>query len=450
MGLTVLGLVSSATNARADAPPRITKGPYLQALGATAVEIRVELDAPAPAIVTLSEGGDAGAPRVVRDDAATTMHVVRVDHLRPATRYAYAVSLGAPADRNGAGAAIGELTTAPPDDSRAPFSFLIYGDNRTDDVSHAAIVRAMLATPSDFLLNTGDLVQTGQSDANWQAFFDVEGPLLRSRSLFSCIGNHELTDGAGVNYLRYFGPTTDAHGPTDKPRLYGSFRWEDARFFLLDAMETFEAGSPERTWLEGELARADGEAGLVWRIAVMHHSPWSSGPHGSNARALQAGIPALLSAHKIDLVLAGHDHIYERGTASGLRYLISGGGGAPLYAIEHRLPSARKAESVHHVVEATIDGDTARFVARRDDGTIVDQCGITKGHEGWDCDPALVSASPSDAPPSSPPPRASHFGCAATAAGAGGSRDALAFLGIAALFASCARAGRARGRAHRD
>ena len=398
--------------ARADAPAKLTKGPYLQALGSTSVEIRAELDAPAPVVVRINELSDAGAPRAIRDDAQATMHVVRIDGLQPQTHYGYTLAIGsAPPAPSGAG----ELTTAPPLDSKAPFSFLLYGDNRTDVASHTAIVRAMLQSPTDFVINTGDLVQDGASDANWQSFFDVEAPLIRSRNVFSCVGNHEITDGAGANYLRYMGPTYDAHGAGEKPKLYGSFRWAYARFFLLDAMEAFDSG-PERAWLDDELSRADTEDGLAWRIVVMHHSPWSAGPHGGNPRALRAGIPELFAAHHIDLVIAGHDHIYERGFASGIRYLISGGGGAPLYEIEHRLLSTRKVESVHHIVEVSAERDAIRLVTKRDDGSVLERCGMKKGTEGWDCDPAPALPLKSDPAPIAPSRASAKCSCSAAGA----------------------------------
>jgi 3',5'-cyclic AMP phosphodiesterase CpdA len=411
--------------AAAAAPTKIAKGPYLQSLGSTSVEIRAELDVAAPVTVTLTPSGDAGAPRTVRDDASVAMHVVHVDGLAPGTHYVYALTAGAISAK-------GEFFSAPAPTSSAPFSFLVYGDNRTDTAAHAAMVRAMMQTPSDFLVNTGDLVQDGASAENWQTFFDVEGPLLRDRNVFTCVGNHEITDGAGTSYLRYFGPTTDAHGVGEPPKLYGSFRWGNTRFFLLDAMERFDDG-PERSWLDDELARADGEAGLAWRVVVMHHAPWSAGPHGGNARAVRAGIPALLAAHHIDLVLAGHDHIYERGldAASGLPYVISGGGGAPLYEIEHLLPSTRKAESVHHTIVFSVTPDAIKLVATRDDGSVLDRCGLARGHAGWDCDPppAPAPAKADALKDPSPAPQASRWGCASTPASTSpGALEVLAFL----------------------
>jgi hypothetical protein len=430
--------------ALAAGPAKIIKGPYLQALGPTSVEVRAELDAPVPVVVRITDGTDAGAARVVRDPTVSKMHTVVVTGLHPATHYTYVLANASTSDM-GEGL-LGSFTTAPTNDTKDPFTFLVYGDDRTDSIAHAGIVRLILHSPTDFLLNTGDLVEDGASEANWQTFFDVEDPVIRNRNLFACVGNHELTEGAGTSYLKYFGPTTDAHtraeadanAPSEKPKLYGSFRWASARFFLLDAMEAFDAG-PERAWLDDELTRADTEDGLVWRIVVMHQSPWSSGPHGGNERALSAGIPALFAAHHVDLILAGHDHIYERGFASGLRYLISGGGGAPLYKVEQKLESTRKVESVHHVVELKVDRESIRLATRRLDGTLLEKCGFTKKLEDpnqpWDCDATPSSSHGSSGGGASSSAQASKCGCSLVGA------PAQPTAPIALGLATCALAG---------
>jgi hypothetical protein len=438
--------------ALAAGPAKIIKGPYLQALGSTSVEIRAELDAPVPVVVRITDGTDAGAARIVRDPTVSKMHTVVITGLHPSTHYTYVLANASTSD-TGEGL-LGTVTTAPANDSKDPFTFLVYGDDRTDSVSHAGIVRLILHSPTDFLLNTGDLVEDGASEANWQTFFDVEDPVIRNRNLFACVGNHELTEGAGTSYLKYFGPTTDSHsrspspgererereGEGEKPKLYGSFRWASARFFLLDAMETFDAG-PERVWLDDELTRADTEDGLVWRIVVMHQSPWSSGPHGGNERALNAGLPALFAAHQVDLIVGGHDHIYERGFASGLRYLISGGGGAPLYQVEQKLPSTRKVESVHHVVELKVDRESIHLATRRLDGSLLEKCGFTKKLEDpnqpWDCDAASSSSPAHGSSGSGASSPASGAKCGCTVVGVPGDPSAP----IALAFATCALAG---------
>jgi acid phosphatase type 7 len=417
-------------------PPQPTKGPYLTDLSDTRVEIRFELDSAAPASVTLHAQDDPGAARTI-DDGSSAMHAVRASNLKAATTYAYTVRVG------GAAAGAGQFTTAPAPTSGAPTTFLVYGDSRSDPTTHAALVRGMATTPADFLLNTGDVVAEGGRAADWRAFFQVEGPMLKDRALFLCIGNHELYDDeAGANFARYFG-FREPHEASEAAEVapYGTVRWSGVRLFFLNGMHDWQTGD-ERKWLERELARADDEAGLVWRIAVVHHGPWSSGPHGSNAKLLSARVPELLAAHHVDLVLSGHDHIYERGQVGALKYLVSGGGGAPLYPIQKRLASSPRAESVYHFIEVTASSDALHAVAHGIDGTTVDDCGFHKGG-AWECDRSAPSVEmPSPSPPSSPEAGSSR--CACLAPGASPSPGPLALAG-ALVMAGAAVVLRRRG-----
>jgi hypothetical protein len=247
--------------------------------------------------------------------------------------------------------------------------------------------------------------------AEWQEFFDIEAPLLRDRPLFAAVGNHELTDRDATLFLRYFPPEAPAK-PGEKPLLHGTFRWGNARFFLVNAMDSWADGK-EKAWLSRELDRSDGEAGITWRVAVMHHGPWSSGPHGRNQKLHDAGIVGLLRKHKIDLVAAGHDHLYERGESEGTRYVVTGGGGAPGYEVKARLATTRKVETSRHFVDARVTAEKVTLSVHRVDGSLVERCGFGKA-EGWDCDPAPPPTPVvADAPAST---GASRCGCHAAGA----------------------------------
>lgn len=382
----------TASAARADV--HVVKGPYLTSLTDSSVDVRFELDAPEAVGLTVTADGpvDAGlARRTLQSSAAPDLRIVHVAGLAAGTHYSYALA-GAHGPM-----ASGHFTTAPASSGTgpaAPVNFVVYGDDRSDPDGHQAVVRAMMAASADFLVNTGDLVADGASAGDWQSFFAIEAPILREKALFVAIGNHELyEDRAGANFIKYFGfPATPA------PRLYGTARWGPVRLFFLNAQHDWSGGE-ERQWLEQELARADHEAGLVWRIAVTHHGAWSSGPHGPSANLVSAHVPELLAAHGVDLLFSGHDHIYERGDGGTLKYIVSGGGGAPLYSIGRRGPTSRKAESVYHFVEVTASDDALRIVAHRAaDGSVLDRCGFAKG-KPWDCDPPPMPPAP--APPSS-------------------------------------------------
>jgi acid phosphatase type 7 len=434
----MMGAVTVALALRAGpaaAAPALLKGPYLTGLSDVGVEVRFELDAAAAATVEVTPGaGDGGAAKRVTGDAAASMHVVRVTGLEAARAYGYAVVVG------GAVLGKGHFVTAPKGDAGQPVRFLVYGDDRSNDAVHAAVVQSMMALPSDFLVNTGDLVADGGSAADWATFFRIEQPFLRDRALFLCIGNHELYDDqAGSNFARYFG-YADASGT---PQPYGTERWGSVRFFFLNGMHDWQGGA-EREWLEHALAQADGEPGLVWRVAVVHQSPWSSGPHGPNLKLIDAHVPEVLADHHVDLLLAGHDHIYERGDAGRIKYLVSGGGGAPLYPIEHPAATMRKAESAYHFVEVTLTGDALRLVAHRLDGTTLESCGFTRGNP-WDCDakPRSDTAAPAAAPPlaGETPSTTSRCGCALPGSPAGFGAAALLALGGAGAAVARRRRG---------
>jgi predicted phosphodiesterase len=352
------------------------------------------------------------------------MHEIALDDLTPGARYPYVL-------HSGATARSASFTTAPPEGSDAPFRFLAYGDNRTDDAAHAAVVRAMVPAPGDFLVHTGDFVENGASLAQWQTFFEIEGPLLSTRPIVSCVGNHELVDNSGINYVRFFGP----NGATRPEHLDHTFRWGNTRFFLLNGLSSWRSGV-ERVWLDKVLGDADDEKGLVWRIVVVHHGPWSSGPHGGNPRFHEAGLPALFKQHKIDLIFSGHDHVYERGIGEGIPFVVTGGGGAPLYRLRTRTAQSRHGESTHHFVEAEVSPKVLTLTAVRPDGSRIERCALSKDAEGWFCGDAAPAPSPDGGsaivlgPPEKAPPPPPRSRCSCDAIGARSS----ARIGLAAAL----------------
>ncbi len=421
----VLGAVAATGVASAGA--RIAKGPYVTSVLDTGADIRFELDQGLPATVTIARDGESTSPPRAFDSVEpAAMHLVRVTGLEAATRYTYSVRVGS--------ALLGEghFATAPAHGSPLPVTFIAYGDDRTDPTAHAAIVRAMLQVPSAFLVNTGDMVEDGSDADAWQSFFDVEAPLLRDRPIFADIGNHELVnDLAGSNFVRYFGFSN----PGGSPTLYGTVRFGLVRFFFLNGMHGWDSGE-ELAWLTRELTSADAEVGLVWRIAVVHHGPWSSGPHGPNANLLDAGIPELLAAHHADLFLSGHDHIYERGSSDGLKYLVSGGGGAPLYRIDRLQPTSLKAEAAYHFIEISATPSELRIVARRVDGTVLDRCGFAKG-QPWDCDAPRApspATSPSDATAAALPRSSPRWRCSCDSGSSTLDRSVLSTTAVFAML----------------
>ncbi len=422
----MLGLLLFAAPAISQSNAAFTIQPYLQYLSSSSVSVRFETRVPSKPIVELSS---SPADKRQVPDAEARFHSIHVDGLKAATTYTYLVRT---ADATSSPAT---FTTAPVDPAQA-IHFIVYGDSRSGDAVHAAIVRAIESQPVDFLVNTGDVVVTGTDSDGWYSFFAIEAGLMRTHCLFCTIGNHELERGSTrVNYVRFFGPSDSGSGPS-----YFSFRWGSSQFFSLDAMDPWDG--EQYRWFRAELEKYDSDPSIAHRFVSVHHSPFSSGPHGGSKALLKARVPALLRQHHVELIFAGHDHLYERGEVDGLKYIITGGAGAPLYLVTGAAPGSEKAISTHHFVEVDIQADVVKIRARGLAGNTLDDCQYRTGSR-WLCEgqpaPAAAAASAPTAQPAAartePPAPRSHCGCGALGAqnGAHGAASFASLVAIAAL-----------------
>ncbi|MFO0604042.1 MAG: metallophosphoesterase [Polyangiales bacterium] len=396
-------LALAATSARASAEGGVRKGPWLMAPRLGGITVMVEREAPGPVSVRVWEAVPAGAPEpgpiVVNDAAVAALHELRVSGLTPGARYRYEVT------GPGLAPARGAFNAMP--DAFAPFRFVLYGDTRGGHVAHAAVMRAVAREGADFVVHTGDLVGDGRVEAQWQRFFDIERDALRDAAWVPVVGNHELQGAApaGVaNFRRY------VHSEEDSPRpeLDYTLHYGNVHLVLANAFDNWT--SPHmRAWLEDQLTRMRAEAPDDFLLVVLHWGMHSSANHGENRGLRAAGVADLFRRHRVDLVVAGHDHIYERGEERGLRYLVTGGSGAPLYDPTTPRPYTRVFARQHHYVRVDVEREQLTFTALRPDGSVLDRFDIR--HPG--ARPRTASSRPRytrpapDAGPAAPaPPRA--------------------------------------------
>ena len=214
----------------------------------------------------------------------------------------------------------------------------------------------------DTQYDSGQLSEYQASYANsWGAFRDISYP---------AVGNHEYRTPGAAGFFSYFaGQVPNSRGWYAK----NLGRW---RIYLLNSNCQIVDCDAQRRWLRRDLEAYPRRCSL----AAMHHPRFSSGEHGNSADA--ARLWPTLDAYQVDLVLAGHDHDYERfaplhtsGTVAtdGLRSFVVGTGGRSFYAFGSVQPGSRA--RVGHVMGALFlslgDGSYSwRF--RGLDGTIHD------------------------------------------------------------------------------
>ncbi|MEM6959711.1 MAG: metallophosphoesterase, partial [Myxococcota bacterium] len=290
---------------------------------------------------------------------------IRLRGLRPDTAYTVR-----------AGNATGTLRTAPVEAEQ--LSFIVYGDNRTQHQQHRAVVRAVAAEPNvRFILHTGDLVEMGGRATDWDTAFEISSELFRRTPIFPSLGNHEIYgpgESGRAAYHRHLVP------PGARVAYYDR-RFGPVRIVALDSNEPFDEDSAQLRWLR---RRLDEGSDARFTFVVLHHGPISSGRHGGHEGMREQGVPELLRDAGVDLVFSGHDHMYERGDSEGYRYIVSGGGGAPLYGVNRRLESQLAFVPAYHYLRIDIDGEELRMTAKLPEGETLEACELSAG--GWRCE----------------------------------------------------------------
>ena len=140
-------------------------------------------------------------------------------------------------------------------------------------------------------------------------------------------------------------------GPPDRPPGGGwySFDLADVHVVMLDSNAYDDAR--QRAWVEADLLAAAGARAIV---VVTHDGPYSRGTHGGNQQAVRDYVPILVR-HRVTLLISGHDHLYQRGTQDGLAYLVTGGGGAPLYRVRCGVPGRPRCAQADGMVRVVRD-----------------------------------------------------------------------------------------------
>jgi len=177
----------------------------------------------------------------------------------------------------------------------------------------------------EFLLHLGDLENVGGAVA-WKRFRDKTRGF--SKPLRVLIGNHELPGSSRQEFAGFFG----------LPGTSYSFDYKDAHFALLDDADGMLP--PDRLqWLDEDLGgHSKGANGIRYLVVAMHVPPRTDGiaPHGTGPGFdRQSGeLLTILRRHKVDLLLAGHEHLHHVEDWGGIRVIVSGGAGAPLYPFQ--------------------------------------------------------------------------------------------------------------------
>jgi hypothetical protein len=246
--------------------------------------------------------------------------------------------------------------------------FVSFGDNSYGDISDRAIAYYTYMQHPDFVMNCGDNVYESGTDDEYQRYFfpvynaDLAGPrigapLLRSVPFYTVIANHDVQDkDANGNEIADFKKNPDAlayytamhlplNGPESItyqtptigppsaleafrssagkrfPRMANySFDYGDVHFLCVDSNRYIDPNDANlQHWIISDLTSTD----AIWKFVVFHHPPFNVGAEHYEVQHMRVLAP-LFESLKVDFVLSGHEHNYQR--ARPLMFMPDGPG----------------------------------------------------------------------------------------------------------------------------
>src|SRR5215207_2581085 len=237
------------------------------------------------------------------------------------------------------------------------------GTDKQRDVGDMMIkYRALF--PFEFVLMMGDNLYGGEAPQDFEKKFTEPYKALLDQKVkfYATLGNHDQA--LQVNYENF-----NMNG-----KEYYRFKKGDVAFYSLNSnyMEKKQV-----KWLEDELSRETS----AWKVCFFHHPPYSSAKkHGSDGQLREVVEPIFLK-YGVDVVLTGHDHVYERiKPQKGIYYFVSGAGGKLRTGdIKETSPLTEKSyDRDMHFMLFEVAGDQMYFQAISRTGETIDSGVMTR------------------------------------------------------------------------
>ena len=259
----------------------------------------------------------------------------------------------------------------------ASVKFAVIGDSGRGNAPQfevaAQMARYRAAFPFTFVLMLGDNIYEGPAtpDDYRKKFEEPYRELLEDGvKFFAVLGNHD--DPRQIEYAPFNmdGDRYYAFGP---PGDLAARLTTDVEFFAIDST-WLDPG--QLLWLRNRLSGSTAR----WKIAFLHHPIYTTGRYATATRAHRFTLEPLFADGGVDVVFAGHEHIYQRSVVQrGVQYFVSGGAGSLRPGDGVRTGAvARTYSDDYHFMLIEIDGGDLHFQAISRRGLTIDAGRLTR------------------------------------------------------------------------
>ncbi len=325
-----LDLELKSFNAAGMTNATLTRGPYMNLAIQNSIVIRWRTNVPTNTVVNYGTSSTSHS-KSYYDASLTTEHVATLTGLTTNTLYYYSIGTSTQILQGNASNYFKTMPTA--GSTTQKIRVLAMGDMGNNSANQTAVRDAWLAFNGSNYTNAwillGDNAYSSGTDPEYQSnFFNIyQGNLTKNHVLWPAPGNHDYANSPArqadhvIPYYDMFTlPSTgQAGGIASNTEAFYSYNYGNVHFVALDSYG-WETGStrlydtlgPQAVWLKRDLAANR----QPWVIVYFHHPPYTKGSHDSDIEPelinMRQNLVPILERYKVDLVLNGHSHSYER------------------------------------------------------------------------------------------------------------------------------------------
>lgn len=211
-----------------------------------------------------------------------------------------------------------------------PLQFALIGDSRDGEMVYTQLIQRILERRPNFIIHLGDMI-TKPNEKEWKEFFEISKPI--NLPFFPVVGNHDVgitLRGEEIYQKQFILP---------KKQTFYAFQAGGALFVILDSEKgKGKIVDHQWSWLEDTLTSSNDSLKLVFlhRPLFLPMDSLKLGKGMDKDPFARDHLHRLFLKTKVKAVFAGDDHRYDRREEDNILYVITGGGGAPIYALKDK------------------------------------------------------------------------------------------------------------------
>lgn len=225
--------------------------------------------------------------------------------------------------------------------------FEVIGDSRGGLSIYGQLLQVMtMPGVPQFAVHLGDMISSPDHGDEFPVFASLTHSFLPQDRFYPLVGNHDANDPDSFEVTRTLFPTISATGYDAKV-----FEQIFCVFLASEAPNSIEEtiGATQIAWLRETLASPAASSAAV-RVVFLHRPPFPFGHHLSSPVTNAEELHEIFQEFRVNVVYSGHEHLYGHREKDQIHYIVSGGGGSPLW-------QEAGANAIYHFVRNSLFAD---------------------------------------------------------------------------------------------